>query len=399
LLVLVIVVVVLRRRRGAAPATTLVLLLGVSALARGHGGEDHGEAQPAAAATPAGLPPGATYMAKESQFLLSVRTAIADEREIEARIEAVGRIAPRIDGHAAIAAPLGGRILAPPRGKLPFIGDRVKKGQPLFVIEQTLGAAESGDLRARGLEAKSQAAQARARRDQAKRELERRRSLKGVIADKEIQQAEVDLELAERDLQLADQQVGLFGGGGLQRVTVTAPIDGTIAAADVSLGEQVPADKLLYTVIDSRVLWVEAEVFENDAPRIEQAGTADVRVEGYDKVFPARVYRLGQVVDPNTRTVRVILEIDNPKGELRVGTFAQVAVGAGGKSRMLAIPDAAVIEEGGRRFVFVKLGPEVFARREVVLGARDGDVWAVRSGVQKGDRVVVQGTYQLRTAR
>jgi cobalt-zinc-cadmium efflux system membrane fusion protein len=403
LVVLVLAAVAARRwraRRAPPTVAVLVLVAGFATVARGHGGEDHGEPQPAAASAPAeGVPPGGVFMAKESQFLLGVRTAPTSEREVEARVQAVGRVIPRIDGHAAIAAPVGGRVLAPPSGKLPFIGDKVKKGQPLFVLEQTLGAAESGDLRARALEAKTQVAQARAKRDQARRELERRRSLEGVVSQREIQEAQLELELAERELELAEQQTRLFGGAGLTRVTVTAPIDGTIAAADVSLGEQVPADQQVYTIIDGGTLWVEAEIFEGDVARVEAAGSADLRVEGLAETLPASVYRVGQVIDPTTRTVKVILAVDNAAGRLRPGMFAQVAIGAGGKQRALAIPDAAVIEEGGRRFVFVKLGPELFLRREVVLGGRDGDFWAVRAGVKKGERVVVQGTYQLRTAR
>lgn len=387
------------RRHVAAAATTLGVILAIPLLARAHGGEDHGEEPaPAATATPK-LPAGSVYMAKESQFLLGVRTARVSERDVEARIEAVGRVIPRADGHATIAAPQPGRVIAVANGKLPFLGDRVKKGQPLFVLEQTLGAADASSVQAQALQARSAIAQARARRDQAQRELERRRSLAGVIAKKEIEQAALELELADKELALARQQSSLFGGVGLRRVTVTAPIDGTIAEANVSLGDQIAADKIVYTVIDSATLWVEANVFEADVPRIEQTGTADIRVEGYAGSFRGDVYRIGQVVDPATRTVKVLLAVDNPQGRLRTGTFARVAVGAGGKRRVLAIPDAAVIEEGGRRFAFVHESPEVFVRREIVLGARDGDVWAVEAGLKAGERVVTQGTYQLRTSR
>jgi len=229
--------------------------------------------------------------------------------------------------------------------------------------------------------------------------LERRRSLEGVVAAKEIQEAQVDLEVAEQGLALAEQQVGLFGGTGLTRLTVTSPIDGTIAAADVSLGEQVTAEQSLYTVLDATTLWIEAEVFEGDVARVSAAGRADVRIEGHATTLAATVHRIGQVVDPATRTVKVVLAIDNTAGLLRPGMFAQVSVGAGAPARVLAVPDAAVIEDGGRRLVFVKLGPEAFVRREVVLGGRDGDAWAVRTGVTRGERVVVAGTYQLRTMR
>jgi RND family efflux transporter MFP subunit len=390
-----------RRRREPPAAVVLVLALGFSAIARGHGGEDH--AEPPTAPAPTGLPEsapaGAVYLAKESQFLLGVRTAVVGEREVEARVQAIGRVIPRIDGHAAIAAPVAGRIAAPPGGKLPFIGDRVRRGQVLFVVEQTLAAAEAGDLRARALAARSEVAQARARREQARRELERRRSLTGVVADKDIQAAAVELELAEHQLGLAEQAVRLFGGAQLTRLGVTAPIDGTIAAADVSLGEQVTTEQNLYTIVDPGTLWVEAEVFEADVPRLPASGRADVRVDGTDTVFVGQLYRIGQLVDPATRTVKVVLSVDNASGQLRPGMFARLAVATGAPVRRLVVPDAAVIEEGGRRFAFVKLGPEVFVRREIVLGERDGEVWALGGGITRGERVVVQGTYQLRTAR
>ncbi len=401
LVVLVAGAIVFARRRRAmrqvVPTAAILLAISAPLVARGHEGEDHGEPEPATLAPVARA--GMTAMAKESQFLLSVLTHVADEREVSARIETVGRVGARIDGHALLAAPQPGRVLAPKSGALPFLGDRVKKGQVLLVLEQTPGAAESGDLRARELEARTAVTQARARRDQSKRELDRRRALEGVVSKKEIEQAELELELAERDLELATNQVGLFGGGSLRRVTVTAPIDGVIAEAEVSLGEQVAADQKLYTILEPSRLWVEADVFESDIARVEEAGTADIRLEGRPNAFRGRLFRLGQLVDPSTRTVKAIFEVDNASGAFRPGMFTTVAIGAGKPRDSLVVPDAAVIEEGGRRFVFVHVTPEEFVRREVVLGERDGDDWAVRDGLEPGERAVVQGTYQLRTAR
>ena len=398
---LIVLVALVRRRAIRARAASVgaaLLLVSMPFAARGHGGEDHGGS--AAKATPQrALPPGGVYMAKESQFLLAVRTQVAADREMESRLDTVGRVIPRIDGQATIAAPQPGRVV-PIKGRpLPYIGDRVARGEALFVLEQSLGAADAGSLKSQAISARSAAAQARARRDQAQRELERKRSLKGVVADKDIQQAELDLELANRELQLATQQASLFGGGGLQRITITSPIAGTVAEASVSIGQQVAGDQVVYKVIDASTLWVEANVFEADVPRIEQAGTADVRVEGIEKPLIGKVYRVGQTIDPTTRTVKVVLLVDNAAGVLRPGMFAQVAIGAGGKRTALAIPDAAVIEEAGRRFVFVHVSAEVFVRREVVLGVRDGEFWSVQQGLEKGDRVVTQGTYQLRTSR
>ncbi len=267
------------------------------------------------------------------------------------------------------------------------------------MIAQSLGAAETSSMRAEAIRARANLEQARARRDQAARNLERQRSLAGVVPGKEIQQAELEVVLAERDIERAQRESALFGGAGSQRLTVTAPITGVIAEAEVSLGEQVSADKKLFTIIEPSTLWVEADVFESDLGRIEQLGSAFVRVQGYAQSFVAKLFRLGQLVDPSTRTAKAIFAVDNAAGRLRPGMFAEIAIAAGGKASMLTIPDAALVEEGGRRFVFVHLSPEEFARREVALGGRDGDFWAVQGGLDEGERVVSKGTYQLRTAR
>ncbi len=400
-LILVILIVSVVRWRAVrtkvAAAATILVLVAAPLVVRAHGGEDD-EPTPAATRTTA-LPAGGVYMAKESQFLLAVRTAVAQDREIQARVDTVGRVIPRIDGQATIAAPQPGRITPIGGRALPFIGDRVKRGQALFVLEQTPGAADSGALQSQALQARSEVTQARARRAQAERELARERALDGIVAQKDIQAAELALELADRELQLATQQAALFGSGGLRRLTITSPIDGTIALAGVSIGQQVAADQVVYTIIDATTLWVEANVFEADVPRIETAGTADIRVEGRAQTLVGTVYRIGQTVDPASRTVKVVLAVDNAGGLLRPGMFAQVAIGAGGPQTTLSIPDAAVIEDGGRRFAFVHVAPEVFTRREIVLGPRAGDFWAVSAGLGKGDRVVTQGTYQLRTSR
>jgi cobalt-zinc-cadmium efflux system membrane fusion protein len=78
--------------------------------------------------------------------------------------------------------------------------------------------------------------------------------------------------------------------------------------------------------------------------------------------------------------------------------FADVQIGAGQGRRTLAVPDAALVNLDGKQVVFIHTGPEEFVTREVALGSRDGAYWAVRAGVAAGDRVVVQGVHQLRSA-
>jgi cobalt-zinc-cadmium efflux system membrane fusion protein len=172
-----------------------------------------------------------------------------------------------------------------------------------------------------------------------------------------------------------------------------------LVEAHATVGEQVDPSKALFSVLDAEVVWVEASVFPEDVSRIEEAKEALVKVETHPgRWFPAKLFNLGQVVDESTRTVKALFEVRNEDGRLRPGTFAEVAIGAGGPQQVLAIPDAAVVEVEGRRRVYVKQGPEEFVARDVVLGARDGEYHAVREGLKEGERVVTRGTYQLRSA-
>jgi multidrug efflux pump subunit AcrA (membrane-fusion protein) len=106
----------------------------------------------------------------------------------------------------------------------------------------------------------------------------------------------------------------------------------------------------------------------------------------------------GSVVDSATRTVPVILELDNPGGRLSIGAAVRVRLHTGRVSRAIAVPATAILYDQGQPVVFVQLGGESFARRAVDAGLRDGDRIAVTRGLELGERVVTRGTNQVRLA-
>jgi cobalt-zinc-cadmium efflux system membrane fusion protein len=380
-------------RRGILVA----VLLGAS-VAGAHGGEEHGEASPAPASTgPAFSVP------KETQFLLEIRTQRARLRSLEARLVAPGKIVPRTDRYAQVASPVPG-LVAASGSAVPLVGQRVKKGQVLATVQQSLSASEATGLSTELIQAQAEATRAEAALAQARRDLARLESLQGVVAEKEVQQASLAVRTAEEELNRAraarDVLAGARQGQGPARFTLTAPIDGVLVEARATVGEQVDPARPLFTVLDAAVLWVEARVFENDVARVEATTGALVHSEAYEeRHFPARLYHVGQVVDEGSRSVRVLFEVDNREGRLRPGMFVEVAIGAGGHQQLIAVPEASVVEEEGRAFVFVHTAPETFERREVVLGVRDGEWRAVRRGLKEGERVVVRGTGTLQAAR
>ncbi len=390
-----------RRRPGAAPATALLLAVALlSGDARAHGGEDHGD-QPKPAAAPA--PGGAITLAKESQFLLGVLTELAAERDLRDRIVALGQVMPRSDRHAELFASQPGRVLPGPSGRFPYIGERVKKGQTLAVVEASLSATDIAQLGSQRIQAEVRVAQAEAELRQAERNLKRVRSLEGVVATREIQEAEVALEVAHGAHQQAQRERELLSpagrGGGLSRFPLISPLDGVVGDTDVSPGEQVDTSRRLFVVFDPAVVWVEAKVYEADLGRVEKSADARITVEPYPgEYFTGRLFALAPQVDPATRTTKVVFEVPNPDGRLRPGMFADVQIAAGQARRALTVPDAALVNMDGKQVVFVHTGPEEFMAREVALGSRDGAYWAVRVGVSAGERVVTQGVHQLRSA-
>jgi cobalt-zinc-cadmium efflux system membrane fusion protein len=375
----------------------LAVLL-VAAVAWGHEGAEHGSVP----ATPT-APGPAFSVPKETQFLLEIRTERARVRPMEARLVAPGKVLPRTDRYAQVSSPVPGIVTASGSG-VPLVGQRVKKGQVLATVQQSLSASEATGLSTELIQAESEATRAQAALEQARRDLARLESLQGVVAEKEVQQAALAVRTAEQQVNSARSAREVLAvarqGQGTARFTLTAPIDGVLVEARATVGEQVDPSRPLFTVLDAAVVWVEARVYENDMARVETATGALVHSSAYEgQHFPARLYHVGQVVDEGTRSVRVLFELDNREGRLRPGMFVEVAIGAGGLQEVLAVPEAAVMEEEGRAFVFIHTAPELFERREVVLGVRDGEWRAVRQGVKAGERVVRQGVGTLQAAR
>src|SRR5690606_8406931 len=104
-----------------------------------------------------------------------------------------------------------------------------------------------------------------------------------------------------------------------------------------------------------------------------------------------KLITVGHVLDPVSRTVPVVFEVENPGRVLRIGQFARLSVATGPPASALAIPESAVLRDGNQDIVFVHVSGESFARRVVTLGARSRGLVEVLHGVGEGERVVSQG--------
>ena len=131
--------------------------------------------------------------------------------------------------------------------------------------------------------------------------------------------------------------------------------------------------------------------------KIKMGQTIELTVPAYpDEIFEGAVCYIGDVVDEESRAVKVRAEVSNDHGRLKAGISAQVEILLNGAEQLLVVPVAAVLEDGPRKIVFVN-EIEHFVQREIQTGAVDGDRVQVLAGLAAGERVVVEGNHQLRS--
>jgi cobalt-zinc-cadmium efflux system membrane fusion protein len=380
-------------------------MLVLAALAFAHGDEDHSDtpakpASPTAAATSVETIGSPIYIPKESQFLFGVHTVLAKTTELRGQVRVLGKVIPRSGGEAELFSPIAGVVLAPSKAKFPLPSDTVKKGDILAVIEGSLSATDQVGLASNRAEANARVAVAEARVSAAQKNLKRVESLTGVVSERDVQSARTEVEIAQAELSGAKKAAGIAGGsGGANRFEIRSPIDGVVAEVGATVGGIIGTDKPLFRIIDFSTLWVEAQIFEDDLPKVQGASDAVIFPEGLgDSQFSARLISLGRVINEQSRTVPALFEVANPEGVLRVGMFARVGIIAGQNLSAITVPKDAIIDQVGRKIVYVHTLPEFFEARAVTLGPDDGSNASILSGIKDSERIVTDGLPTVRVA-
>ncbi|RKU06656.1 hypothetical protein C6503_25440 [Candidatus Poribacteria bacterium] len=183
---------------------------------------------------------------------------------------------------------------------------------------------------------------------------------------------------------------------------VTAPASGQITEQHVSVGTTVEKSDILFSILDTDIVWAQGEVHEDTLALIQdkwQIGNeVRISVAAYpETIYTGKISGISDVVEPEEQTVHFWAEIENPDHQLKPGMFADQTIVLDKGVDVLSIPLDAVVEDAGSRFVFVEYGA-TYTRHEIVVGAKNDRYIEVRDGVLPGERVVVQGTHQLMRA-
>ena len=348
------------------------------------------EARAAQPTTPP-APPGEVRLQTVPDFVRVAQVEVSSEN---AATEATGKVAFDEGRVSRVGTPVSGRV-AELRVQP---GDRVRRGQPLLVIASPDAESAVADHVA-----------ARADAALAERNLERARRLLAdqAVPQKELQQAEGEATKARAARARALARLEVLGidpdapDARPSRYLLRAPIDGVVVDRPANPGMEVRADSgaPLVTVADLSRLWVLADVYERDVARVTAGGRAEVRVAAWPgRVFEGKVTYVGDVVDPQSRTVKVRVEVQNPDHRLKPEMFARVTLAGVAAAPSLAVPSQAVLSDGAASAVVVAHGDGRFERRTIEAGTeRDGRV-RVLAGLAPGEHVVVDGAIYLSAA-
>lgn len=180
-------------------------------------------------------------------------------------------------------------------------------------------------------------------------------------------------------------------------VTVTAPISGTVADREVTVGQsfQDIGGKLMTIVNDNRV-FATANIYEKDLNQVQIGQKVNVKIANLPgRTFAGKIATIGSAVAGETRVVPVKAELDNTDGLLKPGMFAQIEVlTEQTNTASLVVKSSAVVEANGKKLVYIQNG-NAYQAAEVILGQTSGDLVEVKSGLFEGDLVVIERANQL----
>jgi|HubBroStandDraft_6_1064221.scaffolds.fasta_scaffold36396_4 cobalt-zinc-cadmium efflux system membrane fusion protein len=266
------------------------------------------------------------------------------------------------------------------------LGDTVKKGQLLLKVQSADIAGAFSDYR-----------KALADEQLSQTQLERAKILydKGAISLNDLQVAQDTEDKAKVDVETTAEKLRVLGNQTLDRpsgiVEIRAPISGVItdqqvtnAAGVAGLGSPNP-----FTISDLDYIWVLCDVYENDLGNVRLGQKADIRLNAYpDQVFAGTIGNIGPVLDPNIRTAKVRIEMQNPS-LMRLGMFVTATFHGQKKETRAAVPATAILHLHDRDWVYLPLKNGQFKRTEVVGGDMlPNNMQEVISGIAPGQQIV-----------
>jgi Cu(I)/Ag(I) efflux system membrane fusion protein len=331
------------------------------------------------------LAPDQIELTPRARKLARIRTTEVERRASQGALKRLlGRVVPAETQVKTVTAWTAGRI---DRLRVATTGERIRRGQ-------TIADIYSPEIYAAHRELLSALAQ-----------LERLSDADGYAK----KSAQASVEAIRRKLKLlgvTDAQLRKMeqADSAWESVPIRAQFGGTVMERLVDEGNYVNAGSGIYRVADLSRLWVQLDAYESDLRALQEGQVVELEVASMPGVtFEGEVAFIDPVVDPQTRTAQVRVEVENPERKLRPGMWTEATVLADDATGAddeppLIIPESAPLFSGRRSIVYVEIPDRempTYEAREVKLGAKVGHVFPVIAGLKAGEQVVIHGAFVL----
>jgi membrane fusion protein, heavy metal efflux system len=331
-----------------------------------------------------------------------IATQAVETRALRESIEAPGKLAPDQERTWRVGALTAGRIAE----VLVNVGDRVRKGQVIaqvysHEVHESRAAYRRADTEVQRAVAAEQHAQRV--RDRARRLFELKAASREQVesAENEYRAAQAQVESARTNVDTARHHVVEFldvGIEGSDNIPVRAPAAGVVTERKVTQGTVVSPGDEIATITDPSSIWMIAAANEADLSHLRVGQSVRVRVRAWpEEPFRGRILRMGEQMDPATRTLQVRVGLPNPGGRLKPEMYAIAEIESTRGRDALFLPDAAVQDVGGHKVVFVESTPGHFQTRAVETGRNVEGAVEITAGLKRGEQVVVKGAFALKS--
>lgn len=299
-----------------------------------------------------------------------------------------------------------------------LLGDMIHTGQILATVQNLDVAKIQADYihELHQNEIEIQKAQTSLALAQKNLERERRLLAEGISPRKDYQQAETEVALARADVEgetehqihIKAEGKALLGAYGMKPgsvhsesirtgTPVTAPRSGIVTKKNITMGDMVTPEMVMYEVADLSQIWLDITVYPKDLSSIREGQTVRFTTDSIPgKQFTGIINYLQPTTDETSKTYVARAFLDNSQGLLRPGMFGQVQINQELSQTKAFVPEVAVQKYGRESFVFIPLEKNRFRKQTVVLGSKVAGGYIVNKGLEPGDKVVGKGSFTLK---
>jgi cobalt-zinc-cadmium efflux system membrane fusion protein len=335
----------------------------------------------------------------------------AEAREVSASLTIPGRLTVSEDQTWHIGAIANGRI----ESISAHVGDFADAGQILGRIH----SHEVHEARAGYQQAVAELERARFAEEYAKQRRDRAQHLFELRAGsrQDLETAEADLRNAQAairkgqsDLEkerahmnifqvpLEEPGVGKPGHDEGDDIPILAPASGLVFERKATVASVVNSGDELFTISDTSSLWMIAAANESDLSRLRAGQQVRVHVRAFpDQEFSGRILKLGEKLDPDTRTLQIRILVPNPQGRLKPEMYATASLQQSRQHRAVLVPETAVQEVNGVPVVFIRRAQNEFETRTVRTGQQVNGEAEILEGLRAGEAVVVTGSFLIKS--